>query len=137
MLVSVIDFIIVQQMIYNFDLISLVGFMFLLAGLGLRTQARRALGRYFSPVVRVLPEHKLIRYGIYKHIRHPGYLGELLAYFSIPLLFHSLYGFLVMIPIIPLILYRIKIEEQMLLEKFEDEYRNYMKNSKKLIPHVY
>ncbi|MFZ0965071.1 MAG: isoprenylcysteine carboxylmethyltransferase family protein [Candidatus Bathyarchaeia archaeon] len=136
-LVSAVDFIIIQQMIYHFDLISLVGFIFLLAGLGLRAQTTRTLGRYFSPAVRILPEHKLIRHGIYKYIRHPIYLGTLLAYFSIPLLFHSLYGFFVMILKIPLTIYRIKIEEQVLLEKFGDEYRDYMKNSKKLIPHVY
>jgi protein-S-isoprenylcysteine O-methyltransferase Ste14 len=136
-LVSVVDFIIVQKMMYHFDLISLVGFVFLLAGLGLRAQATRTLGRYFSPDVRILPEHKLIRYGIYRYIRHPVYLGTLLAYFSIPLLFHSLYGFFVMILKIPLTLYRIKLEEKVLLEKFGDEYRDYMKTSKRLIPYVY
>jgi protein-S-isoprenylcysteine O-methyltransferase Ste14 len=136
-LVSVADFLIVQKMIYHFDIFSLAGFVFLLAGLGLRAQATRALGRYFSPDVRILPEHKLIRHGIYKHIRHPIYLGTLLAYFSIPLLFHSLYGFFIMILKIPFTIYRIKIEEQALLEKFGDEYRDYMKTSKRLIPYVY
>jgi len=136
-LVSILDFIIIQHGIYSFDIVSLVGLIFILIGLGLRAQARRTLGKYFSPVVRTLPEHKLIRHGIYRHIRHPGYLGELLAYFSIPLLFHSLYGFLVMVLITPFILYRIKIEEQMLLEKFGDEYRDYMKNSKRLIPYIW
>jgi protein-S-isoprenylcysteine O-methyltransferase Ste14 len=136
-LVSVADFIIVQKMIYHFDLISLVGFVSLLAGLGLRAQATRALGRYFSPDVRILPEHKLIRQGIYKHIRHPIYLSSLLAYFSVPLLFHSLYGFFVMILKIPFTIYRIRIEEQALLEKFGNEYRDYMKTSKRLIPYVY
>jgi protein-S-isoprenylcysteine O-methyltransferase Ste14 len=136
-LVSVVDLVVIQRMVYRLDLITLVGFILLPAGLGLRAQARRILGRYFSPVVKILPEHRLIRHGIYKHIRHPGYLGELLAYFSIPLLFHSLYGFLVMFPILPLILHRIRIEEQALLEKFGDEYRDYVKNSKKLIPKLY
>jgi protein-S-isoprenylcysteine O-methyltransferase Ste14 len=96
-LVSVLDFIVVQKMMYRFDFVSLVGFVFLLAGLGLRAQATRNLGRHFSPDVRILPEHELIKYGVYKYIRHPIYLGTLLAYFSVPLLFHSLYGFFVMI----------------------------------------
>jgi protein-S-isoprenylcysteine O-methyltransferase Ste14 len=34
-------------------------------------------------------------------------------------------------------LYRTKIEEKMLIEKFGDEYRDYMKKTKKLIPFVY
>jgi protein-S-isoprenylcysteine O-methyltransferase Ste14 len=136
-LVSVADFVIVQKMIYHFDLISLAGFIFLITGLGVRAQATRTLGRYFSPDVRILPEHELIRHGIYKYIRHPIYLGTLLAYFSIPLLFHSLYGFLIMILKIPLTIYRIRIEEQALLEKFGDAYRDYMKTSKRLIPYIY
>lgn len=135
--VSVLDFIIIQHGTYSFDIASFVGLIFISIGLGLRAQARRTLGKQFSVVARTLSEHKLIRHGIYRYIRHPAYLGELLAYFSIPLLFHSLYGFLVMVLILPFILYRIRIEEQMLLEKFGDEYRDYMKNSKRLIPYVW
>jgi len=136
-LVTALDFIVIQGMIYHFEFVSLTGLVLLLVGSALRAQARRTLGRYFSPVVRILPEHELIRYGVYKHIRHPGYLGELLLYFSVPLFFHSLYGFLVMVFLIPFILYRIRVEEQMLIEKFGDEYRDYMRNSKKLIPYVF
>jgi len=136
-LVTALDFIMIQGMIYRFDLVSLNGLVLLLVGSAIRVQARRTLGNYFSPVVRILPEHKLTRYGIYKYIRHPGYLGELLLYFSVPLLFHSLYGFLVMVFLIPFILYRIRVEEQMLIEKFGDEYRDYMRKSKRFIPYVF
>jgi len=136
-LVTALDFVMIQRMVYRFDLVSLTGLILLPIGSAIRVQARRTLGRYFSPVVRILPDHKLIRHGIYKHIRHPGYLGELLLYFSVPLFFRSLYGFFVMVFLVPFILYRIRMEEQMLTEKFGDEYRDYMKNSKKLIPYVY
>jgi len=135
--VSVLDFIIVQGMIYRFDLVSLTGLILGLVGFAIRTQARRTLGKCWSPVVKTLPEHKLITYGIYKHVRHPGYLGEILAYFLVPVFFHSLYGFLITIFLIPLILYRIRIEEHILIEKFGEEYRDYMQKSRKLIPHVY
>jgi len=42
-----------------------------------------------------------------------------------------------MLGLILLILYRIKIEERMMLEEFGEEYREYMKESKKLIPYLY
>jgi len=135
--VAALDFIVIQRMIYRFDIVNLTGLVLLPVGSVLRVQARRTLGEYFSPVVRILPEHELIRHGIYKHIRHPGYLGELLLYFSVPLLLHSLYGFLVMVFLIPFILYRIRVEEQMLIEKFGDEYRDYMRKSKRFIPYVF
>jgi protein-S-isoprenylcysteine O-methyltransferase Ste14 len=42
-----------------------------------------------------------------------------------------------MLLLIPCILYRIRIEESMLVERFGDEYRNYRQTSKKLIPYLY
>jgi len=135
--VSVLDFIMIQGMDYRFDLVSLTGLILGLVGFAVRTKARRTLGKSWSPVVRILPEQKLITNGIYRHVRHPGYLGEVLAYFLVPVFFHSLYGFLITIFLIPLILYRIKIEERTLIEKFGEEYRDYLRNSKKLIPYVY
>jgi protein-S-isoprenylcysteine O-methyltransferase Ste14 len=135
--VSILDFITVQGMVYRFDLVSLTGLALGLVGFAIRTQARRTLSKYWSPVVKILPEHELITYGIYKHVRHPGYLGEILAYFLVPVFFHSLYGFVITIFLVPLILYRIRIEEHMLIEKFGEEYRNYLRRSKKFIPYVY
>jgi protein-S-isoprenylcysteine O-methyltransferase Ste14 len=136
-LISVLDFIIIQHVTYHFDLVNIIGFVLLIAGLGVRLQATRTLGKYFAPTVRVLPEHKLIKSGIYKHIRHPIYLGSMLAFFSVTLIFHSLYGFIVTALAIPFILHKIRVEEKMFIEKFGNEYREYIKKSKKLIPYIY
>ncbi|MFQ6077173.1 MAG: methyltransferase family protein, partial [Candidatus Bathyarchaeia archaeon] len=59
------------------------------------------------------------------------------AVMGIPLFFSSLYGFLLMLGLFPCYLYRIRIEENMLLEKFGDEYREYIKKTKKIIPFVH
>ena len=136
-LTSVLDFIIIQHATYHFDFASFFGFVLLIAGLGIRLQATRTLGKYFSPTTRVLADHKLIKDGIYKHIRHPIYLGSMLAFFSVTLIFHSIYGFIVTALAIPFILNRIRVEEQMFIQKFGDEYREYIKKSKKLIPYFY
>ena len=136
-LVSILDFIFIQHAVYHPDPVNIAGFVLLPAGLGIRLQGTRTLGEYFSPVVRILPEHKLVKQGIYKHLRHPIYLGSMLAFFSVPLIFHSLYGLFVTAFAVPFILHKIQIEEQMLVEKFGDEYRDYVKHSKRLIPHVY
>jgi protein-S-isoprenylcysteine O-methyltransferase Ste14 len=136
-LTSVLDFIVIQHATYHFDLVSLFGFVLVTLGLGVRLQATRTLGKYFSLKTRVLPEHKLIKNGIYKHIRHPIYLGSMLAFFSITLIFHSLNGFIVTALAIPFILNRIRVEEQMFTEKFGNEYKEYIRKSKKLIPYLY
>jgi protein-S-isoprenylcysteine O-methyltransferase Ste14 len=38
---------------------------------------------------------------------------------------------------IPIILFRIKMEEEMLSEHFGDEYETYRNNTKRLIPYLY
>jgi len=137
LLVTGWDFVLVQGMIYRFDIVNLVGLALFAVGVFIRLMARRTLGRYFSHCLRMLQKPELIKHGIYKHVRHPAYLGSLLLSPGIPLIFSSLYGFFLMLGLIPCFLYRIRIEESMLLEKFRNEYREYMKKTKKMIPYIY
>jgi len=137
LLVTAWDFVIVQKMIYRFDVVSAVGLILFVTGVIIRIVGRRTLGKYYSYGLRTLPDHKLIKHRIYKHIRHPISLAVFLYTIGIPLFFSSLYGFLIMLLLIPLTLYRTKIEEKMLIEKFGDEYLDYMKKTKKLIPFIY
>lgn len=82
-------------------------------------------------------KHEAAIDSIYSRVRHPAYTGNLLFWFGTPLLFSSLRGFLIMLLLIPCFLYRIKIEESMLAEKFGSEYLEYVKRTKKLLPYIY
>lgn len=95
------------------------------------------MGRYFSARLRTLHEHQLVTQGIYSRVRHPAYTGNLLFWFGTALLFSSWYGFLMFLLLIPCFIYRIKVEERMLIEEFGGEYLEYMKRTKKLLPYVY
>jgi len=95
------------------------------------------LGKYFSSGLKTSEKHELIKHRIYRHVRHPAYLGSLPLSLGISLIFSSLYGFFLMLGFIPCFLYRIKIEENTLLEKFGNEYREYMKIIKKIVPYIY
>ncbi len=118
-------------------LISITGIVLIAAGIGIRLAARRTLGPYFVYTLRIIPGHRLIKSGIYSHIRHPGYAGDLVFDFGLPLTLSSTYGFLVMLLLIPCMIYRIGAEERMLLEHFGHEYREYMMSTKRLIPGIY
>ncbi len=48
-------------------------------GVGFAIWARARLGKYWSAQVTIRQEHRLIRTGPYKYIRHPIYTGMLLA----------------------------------------------------------
>ena len=137
LLITLWDFIQIQEMSYRLSIVNVPGLALFLIGIIMRRVAKRTLGNFYSYGLRTTKKQELIKHGIYKHIRHPTYLAMLIYSPAIPLIFSSLYGFLLMLGLIPCTLYRIKIEETMLLEKFGDEYREYMKKTKKIIPSVY
>jgi len=89
LLVTVWDFVYVQGMIYRFGIVNLVGLALFVVGVFIRLMARRILGRYFSHGLRTLQKPELITHGIYKHVRHPAYLGSLLLSPGIPLIFRA------------------------------------------------
>lgn len=59
--------------------IALLGAALVVVGIGFAIWARRHLGKNWSAEVTIREEHKLIRSGPYKYIRHPIYTGLLAA----------------------------------------------------------
>jgi protein-S-isoprenylcysteine O-methyltransferase Ste14 len=49
----------------------------------IRYFAIRTLSRYFTYVVSMDSQHELIEQGLYRNIRHPAYLGELLIFLAL------------------------------------------------------
>lgn len=137
LIVSLLDFLQLQHSNLTLSVPTALGIILLLLGTALRAQARRTLKMYWSPVVRVLPDHRLVTQGLYMRLRHPGYLGEILIYLAVPVFLSSAYGVVAMLLILPFILYRIRVEEKTMTEKFGDEYRRYAKSTKRLIPYLY
>jgi protein-S-isoprenylcysteine O-methyltransferase Ste14 len=56
---------------------------------------------------------------------------------GLPVYAASLYGFLASLVLIPIILNRIRLEEELLTEEFQDAYQKYRESAKKLIPFIY
>jgi protein-S-isoprenylcysteine O-methyltransferase Ste14 len=96
------------------------------------------LGKSFTVDVAITDAAKLRTNGIYKRIRHPGYLGILMIVTGFSSLMSSYYSFLVLaIPVLLAIIYRIRVEEKVLISEFGDSYLNYMAGTKRLIPGIY
>lgn len=101
------------------------------------TLKRAGFGLVNSSRLRVIEKQKIVTDGIYRHIRHPLYLGEMIRNIGFAFAAYSLYG---LIPILignALLLFRIGIEERMLVEEFGEEYKEYMSRTKKIIPYIY
>lgn len=95
------------------------------------------LGLNWSPSLEIRDEHELITRGIYGVIRHPMYASQWLWVLAQPLLLQNwVAGFANIIVFIPFYLLRVQAEEQMMLDKFGNEYREYMKKTGGVLPKV-
>jgi protein-S-isoprenylcysteine O-methyltransferase Ste14 len=119
-------------------LISSLGLVLIVIGVVIRWSAVRTLDKYFTVDVTILNDHKLIRSGLYKYVRHPSYLGLLIAVLGLGVTMVNWLSTIVMlVPHLIVILLRINEEERALEERFGDDYRVYCKETKRLIPLVY
>jgi protein-S-isoprenylcysteine O-methyltransferase Ste14 len=76
-------------------------------------------------------DHQLITHGNYRFTRNPMYLGGIMVFTGLPVYAASLYGFLTSLVLTPIILNRIRLEEELLREEFQDAYQKYKKATKK------
>jgi protein-S-isoprenylcysteine O-methyltransferase Ste14 len=95
------------------------------------------LGRRFSGLVAIQPDHKLKTDGIYKHIRHPSYTGLLIAMIGWVLVFRSTIGLVLNVILFFLLLSRMADEEKFLETEFGNEYRAYREKTRRLLPFIY
>ena len=99
--------------------------------------AYKSLGSSYAQDVVVMKEHKLITTGIYKFIRHPQYLSQLLSDLGAGL---ALLSYLV-VPVvilveIPLFIMRAAMEDKLLKKHFSNEFPAYKKRSGFMIPFI-
>ena len=118
--------------------LSFVGFLIMIAGMSIRLIAINTLNTQFTYAVKILDNHQLITSGIYKYIRHPSYLGQSLVILGSAIAFSNYISIVILfIPFFFAVLYRISIEEKVLMNHFADAYLEYKKKTKLLIPLVY
>ncbi len=93
--------------------------------------------RYLSRVIEVQKDQKVVDSGLYGIVRHPMYFATLFLFLSMPLVLNSLPSFIVMLSYIPIIVKRIRNEEEV-LEKELSGYKEYKRKVRyRLIPFIY
>ena len=123
--------------LFMFPVQSVVGMALVIAGLTIMVVGQITLWRYFSSFLVIREDHQLVTHGIYRFTRNPIYLGAIMAMTGLPVYAASLYGFLTSLVLIPIFLSRIRLEEELLTEEFQDAYQKYERSAKKLIPFIY
>ena len=80
----------------------------------------------------------IVTTGIYSKIRHPGYLGLILMYFGVALLFHNILANIAAVILSFLQILTAFAEERFLIKKFGEEYEEYMRRVPwRFIPKVF
>jgi protein-S-isoprenylcysteine O-methyltransferase len=115
-----------------------LGCALLAGGLGLRLWAIRVLARWFTVDVTIQDDHRLIRHGPYRYLRHPSYTGALLAFYGLAIgLGDGLSLLAIVLPVTWAFLRRIRVEEAALTQAFPREYPEYARHSWRLLPFVW
>lgn len=107
------------------------------AGLLFSIWARFHLGKFWSAMVVLKEDHRLIRTGPYRFVRHPIYTGFLSAAAGSALAAYTPAAIIGLAMIWISIFFKLKREEALLLGEFGDEYREYQKAAAMLFPPLF
>ncbi|MCC7003075.1 MAG: isoprenylcysteine carboxylmethyltransferase family protein [Gemmatimonadaceae bacterium] len=116
---------------------SWAGLAILAGALYLHVSSIADLGRSYSATVRAREHQPLVRDGVYAWVRHPIYASLWLVTLAQPLLVHHVvFGFAGLLGFALLYFYRLPREEGMMLDRYGDEYREYMRRVGGLVPRL-
>lgn len=111
----------------------LASLLLIIGGTSLSVYAALVLGRSIS----ILPEaRRLVTRGPYALVRHPMYLGEIVALAGVALQYLSAWALLLLALVCAFQLQRMKYEERVLFQVFP-KYGDYMARTARLMPGVY
>ncbi|GIV71253.1 protein-S-isoprenylcysteine O-methyltransferase [Caldilinea sp.] len=112
-----------------------LGVILLLAAVLLFWRSHVDLGRNWSPTLQLREGHALVTEGVYRYIRHPMYASQWLWVMAQALLLQNwIAGLGGIVCFTPFYFMRVAPEEQMMLEKFGEEYRACMQRTGRLLP---
>ena len=101
------------------------------------TWVQVTLDTQWSPQLQLTKGHHLITTGPYARIRHPLYAGMCGWFISLSLLTANWIFVGACVLTLAGLLWRIPKEEQMMIEAFGDEYKEYIKHTGRLFPKLY
>jgi protein-S-isoprenylcysteine O-methyltransferase Ste14 len=124
--------------IHYWDAFFAAGVFLVATGLYIRVSSILTLRTHFTYTVTTIEHHELIETGLYRTIRHPGYLGQLIIFLGIAISMSNWLSVLgMMLPVTTGFLYRISVEETFMQEQLGQKYVEYKRRTHRLIPTLY
>jgi protein-S-isoprenylcysteine O-methyltransferase Ste14 len=107
------------------------------AGIGLFGWAHQALGLNWTAILALSAKHELVTSGPYRYVRHPMYTAFYIIGLGFLLLSANwLIGIIYLVPLTVMCAARTQAEEQMMIGRFGDSYRQYTKVTGCLLPRI-
>jgi protein-S-isoprenylcysteine O-methyltransferase Ste14 len=118
--------------------VAWAGIVLIIIGIIFRFMAIKQLGRFFTVDVTIREGHQLMQKGFYKYVRHPSYAASLLSFFGFGLSVNNWISLgIVFISVLATFIYRMNVEEGALTAQFGEQYKDYIRKTKRLIPFIY
>jgi protein-S-isoprenylcysteine O-methyltransferase Ste14 len=95
-----------------------------------------SLGKNVTPTVVTRKEHALVTHGPYRWVRHPLYTVGSATFIGFSLLAANWFIPTMLVLAMSVLLKRTPIEEAQLIERFGDEYRQYMQTTGRYLPRL-
>jgi protein-S-isoprenylcysteine O-methyltransferase Ste14 len=122
----------------HWDVFFAIGAIMIIIGLIIRITSILTLKQHFTYTVAKIENHELIETGLYKIIRHPGYMGQLLIFTGTAATLSNWLSVVSMFfPVLVGYVYRISVEEKFMIEQMGQKYKDCQKRTKRLIPLIY
>jgi protein-S-isoprenylcysteine O-methyltransferase Ste14 len=119
----------------SLSVLGLLGVVLCASGVAFAIWARKTLGANWSSRPSVKAGHELVTTGPYRYVRHPIYSGMLLGVLGTAMV-SGLPGLTIFLIVCAFLANRVRIEEQLMMQLFPDQYPEYRKQTKAIIPYV-
>jgi protein-S-isoprenylcysteine O-methyltransferase Ste14 len=125
-----------ENFIEHTNFVGIIGLSTCIIGAIIACMSRYLLGKNWSLSIQRKENHQLIQSGIYKVIRHPIYLGLLLLFIGNAIIVGDYRGIIAIVIVFVSFWIKLKKEEKLLAETFGNQYAEYKKQTKALIPYL-
>ncbi|SEC73752.1 Protein-S-isoprenylcysteine O-methyltransferase Ste14 [Rhizobiales bacterium GAS188] len=116
--------------------VSSIGVIVYIVGMVFFVSARQHLGRNWSQTVSAKKGHELVTSGPYQYVRHPMYTGGVIACIGSAIVGGGAWIFLLVI-LGAIFIWRVGAEDKLMEQQFPNEFPDYKKRTKALIPFVW
>ena len=118
-------------------LLQAAGTALVVLGLVIAILARRTLAGNWSSTIELKVDHELVTTGPYRLVRHPIYTGILTMALGLALSSGTVGALVFLLLILSYLVFKLRREEALMAEHFPEQYPEYRRATKALLPFVW